>query len=95
MAKSTKSFAVNELGEIVATSGSGVAAFNPSQYKSTGGSAFSDNTTMVVGTWYPLQIAGNIDRHFPAWMSHIMVEFDLTAMGSGSIIVDAIDIQWM
>lgn len=78
-----------------ATSGSGVAAFNPSQYKSTGGSAFSDNTTMVVGTWYPLQIAGNIDRHFPAWMSHIVVEFDLTAMGSGSIIVDAIDIQWM
>ncbi len=78
-----------------ATSGSGVAAFNPTQYKSTGGSAYSDNTTMVIGTWYPLQIAGNIDRHLPAWMSHFELEFDLTSMGAGSIIIDAIDVQWM
>ena len=78
-----------------ATSGRGVAAFNPTQYKSTGGSAYSDNTTMVIGTWYPLQIAGNIDRHLPAWISHFELEFDLTSMGAGSIIIDAIDVQWM
>ena len=78
-----------------ATSGSGVAAFNPSVYKSTGGSAYCDVTGMTGNTWYPLQIAGNIDRHFPAWMSHFMLEFDFTGLGAGSLIVDAIDIQWM
>lgn len=78
-----------------ATSGSGVAAFNPSVYKSTGGSAYCDVAGMTAGTWYPLQIAGNIDRHMPAWMSHVMLEIDMTNMGAGIIILDGLDVQWM
>lgn len=79
----------------VATSGSGSAAFNPSLYKSTGGSAYADIAGMTAGTWYPVQIAANIDRHMPAWMTHIMLELDFTNMGAGNIILDGLDVQWM
>lgn len=78
-----------------ATSGSGTSAFNPSVYRMTGGSAYCDITGLTAGTFYPLQIAANIDRHVPAWGSHLMLEFDLTALGAGSIIIDALDVQWM
>lgn len=78
-----------------ATSGSGNAAFNPSLYKSTGGSAYADIAGMTANTWYPLQIAANIDRHMPAWMTHIMLELDFTNMGAGNIILDGLDVQWM
>mgnify|MGYP000861603894 FL=1 len=78
-----------------ATSGSGTTSINPTVYKSTGGSAYCDVSALTAGTWYPLQIAENIDRSVPAWATHVMLEFDLTNLGAGTLIMDGLDIQWM
>lgn len=78
-----------------ATSGSGTTTINPPVFRSTGGSAYCDVTGLTAGTWYPLQIAENIDRSVPAWATHVMLEFDLTALGAGNLLMDGLDIQWM
>jgi hypothetical protein len=79
----------------VATGASGTSAQNPTVYRSTGGSAYCDVTGLTAGTWYPVQIAENVDRSLPAWATHVMLEFDLTNLGAGTLLMDGLDIQWM
>jgi len=80
-----------------ATSGSSTSTKNNAMFKFSGLSMYVDvsSSNTVLNSWTPFQMNSNPDSFIPKHFTDIILVFDLTNMGPGSINYDLFDLQWL